>query len=462
MGLKGTGGSAYRSFSGELRNLERKGEFLYSVEIWLLNDAVNRNNWRYTDMAGNMNQFAGTPVLVAYVNGGKDVGDGHNFRMETDPKTGAPAPSFTDATAERIVGAISEDLNDIRLEERDGHTWIVARAALWRWYAKELVEKIDMDARQGRSMSISIETLVLRSHMEGNVEVEDEYKILGTTILGDHVMPAVADAHIAALEKKEGFKELKVRAASYINGQDAQGKKPQKNNETKGLKSTMKILGKRKVADLAAKFEGYTVLAAGENDSGIHVCLMSVAGDPCTYDMVNADEAVVPERIQKVQVNASYGFGEESVEVDVCAMVDNYIAKAVKANSDLEVANSSLQKANDTIKAMEEAETKRRVNSAKAKAKATLDAFNANREQKIDDSAIADVTADIEKGLYTNSVSESGEWNGEQAVENAVYAVCGRKVAEADATTAKHYQNWGSVNGNSAAPGTIGELFANN
>ena len=451
----------YRRFDGEMRLLERKGEFLFSTEIWLLNDAVNRNGWRYTDMAGNAGQFAGTPVLVAYVHDGKGIGDGHNFRMETDPMTGEPAPSFTDATAERIVGAISEDPNDIRLEQRDGNTWIVARAALWRWYAKELVEKIERDARQGRAMSISIETLVTKSHMEGDVEVEDEYLILGTTILGDHVMPAVADAHIAALAKKERFQELKMRAASYDQGADPENK-PHQNNIEKGLNITMKSLGKRQIAELSKKFADHSVLAACESDKGIHVCLMNAAGDPCVYEMAALDEAIVPERISKVAVNASFVFGEEHIDVDVCAMTDSLSAGLVKANAALEQANADLEKANGTIEAMQKAETARRLNSAKNTAKATLDAFNANREQKIDESVLAAVNADIEKGLYTNCVSESGEWTGDTAVENAVYAVCGRKVAENDAQTAKRYVSFGSgVKTNSGDAGTIGDLFHN-
>lgn len=449
----------YRNFKGEMKLLEKKGEFLFSTEIWLLNDAVNRNNWRYTDMAGNKNQFAGTPVLIAYVNDGKVIGDGHNFRLETKPN-GEPAPSFTDATAERIVGAISENPDDIRLEQRDGNTWIVAKASLWRWYAKELVEKIERDARQGHNMSISIETLVTECHMEGNVEVEDKYLILGTTILGDHVMPAVADAHIAALAKKEGFNNLKMRAASYETAGEPATSKPQNKNDEKGLNRTMKSLGKRQIAELSKKFEGYTVLAACESDKGVHVCLMSAAGDACVYEMASADEAIVADRISKVTVNASFAFGEEHIEVDVGMMTDALSAASIKANADLEKANADLENANGTIKAMQEAETKRRLNSAKATAKTTLEAFNANRENKISEDVLSAINADIDKGLYTNCVNDKGEWNGSEAVENAVYAVCGRKVAEAEAQSAKHYFSFGSAaKNNSGEAGTIGDLL---
>ena len=232
--IKTKGKGSYRAFDGEIKVLQKQGEWLYGVEIWLLNDKTNRNKWRFTDMAGHKDLFKGTPLLIAYVNNGMGIGDGHNYRMEIDPKTGEERPSFTDATAERIVGALSDDPADFRLEERDGYTWIVGKGNLWRWYAKEVVEKIERDSLQGRGMSISIEALVTKSHMENDTEVEDDYIILGTTILGDHVLPAVADARITALQEiGQRFNELKIRAASYKNkGRELP------DNTNKGVKKT--------------------------------------------------------------------------------------------------------------------------------------------------------------------------------------------------------------------------------
>ena len=231
----------YRSFEGELKLMERDGEFLYDVEIWLLNDKVNRNGWRYENLEQNKNLFCGTPILCAYV--GKRIGDGHNFSMVKDTETGEEVPSFLDSRAERIVGCLSENPEDIRMEERDGTQWIVGRGFLWAWYARELVNKIEDDKANGKEMSISIETLVTRSYDEDGVEVEAEWKVLGTTILGDGVAPAVADARIVALQEiTSEFEELKLRAASYIDAHEDEEKinseqsdsaeinKPQENN----------------------------------------------------------------------------------------------------------------------------------------------------------------------------------------------------------------------------------------
>lgn len=426
-------GSQYRQIEGEIKLLQKKGEFLFSTEIWLLNDAVNRNNWRYTDMKGNMAQFAGTPVLIAYVSGGKTVGDGHNMREEYDAN-GDPAPSFTDATAERIVGAISDDVNDIRLEVRDGNTWIVAKASLWRWYAKELVEKIERDARQGRNMSISIETLVTKCHMEGNVEVEDEYKILGTTILGDHVAPAVADAHIAALAKKEGFNQLKIRAASYI-GQNSD-QKPQKDIKTKGMNKDMNYLSKQQLAEHKNRFAGYTVLAAMQDGENTHFAMLGADYIPAVYTMENNAETVVPEKIAKVNAKVTFRIdNDKCMEIDSGDMMECLTTELLKANTELAAVKAELAKKTEKINSMETIENKRRVEAAKEKAVNTLSAFNANRVGAVDEKVLDDVRADIEKGLYTNSVNEEGIWIGDKAVEEKVLSLCAMKVMEMDKAT---------------------------
>ncbi|MEG2526873.1 MAG: hypothetical protein RSA62_06595, partial [Oscillospiraceae bacterium] len=122
-----------RSFCGELRFLGLGGRRCYDVELWLLNDITNQNNWRFTNLEQHLSLFAGTPLLCAFV--GNKVGDGHNYELRFDPDTGKEYASFIAPTAERIVGALSEDKAQFRLEERDGHTWIVGRGFLWSWYA---------------------------------------------------------------------------------------------------------------------------------------------------------------------------------------------------------------------------------------------------------------------------------------------------------------------------------------
>lgn len=462
VGLKTNNANTYRSIQGEIRNLERRGEFLFNVELWLLNDAVNENNWRFTDLPGNQRQFAGTPILVAYTAGGRKIGDGHNFSQKKDPKTGETVVSFTGATAERIVGSISEDPQDIRLEQVEGKTWIVAKGTLWRWYARELVEKIEHDALQGRKMSVSIEALVTKSHMEGRVEVEDEYKILGTTILGDDVSPAVTGAHIAALTKREAFKDLKIRAASYNPA--ACGAATQKNfNEKKGQRK-MSVFNQPQLADLQKRFSGYTVLSAVRDDAGVHVALRDAGWGLYAYDMANETDTVAPENIHSCAAQMHFDNG---CVVDAFSVMAEVLGELSRVNGELETAKNAVSERDCTISAMRDTEAKRRVAAAKAAAESTLERFNAGRSEKIGADVLADVHQEIEAGLYTSQTDDTGAWTGDKAVEDRVYAICGRKVQEQQEELARNsrktfvWDNEGA--GHEAADdGSIESLLARN
>lgn len=417
-----------RAVEGKIRLLRQESEFLFPVELWLLNDGVNRNGWRYENLRENMRKFVGTPILVAYINGGLTIGDGHNFREETDAE-GNPAPSFTGDTAERIVGALGENAKDIRTESRDGKTWIVGRGYIFAWYAKELVNKLRDYAEQGREISVSIETLVTQSRMDGKVEVEEEYEILGTTILGDHVEPAVAGAKIFALNINEReFRELKVRAASYLNSSR------QKSNER--TCDTLEVFTMKQNEKLQEKFGAdYKVLKTVRDDEGlIRVALCGKDYSFARYEMGSENDTVVTANIVSCSAMADLGIGEN---VDLTALFNSQVQEIARLNAELNTAKQTIDQRDSQISAMRDAENKRRVNAAKEKAKATLAAFNANRKEKVNESCLNEICAEIDKGCYTDMTNASGEWCGDSAVEDKVYAVCARKVQEADAAAAE-------------------------
>lgn len=453
----------YRSIEGELKLLQRDSEFIFPVELWMLNDQLTKNGWRFTNLAEHREQWAGVPILTAYVNGGRVVGDGHNQTTRTD-QDGKPYQSFTDSTAERIVGAISDDPNDVRIAERDGAQWVVGKGFLWAWYAHELCLQIANDAEQGRSMSVSIEALVTDGYMDGEVEVETAYTPLGVTVLGHGVAPAVDEAHIAMLtEIGSELKELKLRAASYLNHTDAE-KKPQENPTTKGVISTMR-LSKQQIKKLQSKFTDHKLLAAEQYEDGsILVCMMAANGSAATYTMASIDESIVPERIEAVnaQVHFCAGEGKEDVCVDASDMTECAAEGAKECRDRAECAEKELKECQETIEKMVAAENSRRLSAAKAKADSTLEAFNANREAKVDAKCLEALHKDIEDGKFTALCDESGAWIGERAVEKEVKALCADAVMEFDKKAATHTEamTWGSVKQASATPGTIGEFLA--
>lgn len=417
----------YRSIFGEMRNLQRENDFLFSVELWLLNDATNRNKWRFENLEQHRKSFANIPVLVAYVDGGRTIGSGHNFSIEIDPATGEERADFRSADAERICGATSYRESDIRIAERDGNKWIVAKAYLWRWYSAALVDKIEDMARQGRAMSLSIEAVVLESHMDGDTEVETSYLPLGVTLLGDGVEPAVVGARVEMLRAmRKDFDELCLRAASYQEKEKEQ--KPRQNS--KGVKKLSQI-SKSQLLELSKRFEGWTALQAVQDDEGIHVALRSDGWDFARYTMQSLDETIMPERIERTRITADFGWG---LEIDVIELTEGLFDEVGCLKAASEKSATELAAANATIATLREQEATRRLSAAKDKAKATLESFNLSRMNgaKIDEKVLEPIVADIEAGVYTNCVDAEGKWTGESDVETRVYAACAKEVQGMD------------------------------
>ncbi len=435
-------------FIGQMKVLETENDKVYRVRIKALNAATNRNNWRYVNLEQHLNEFRDIPILTAYVAGGNIVGDGHNYNMRRDPATGEEYPSFTAPDAERIVGWVPKDAN-IRIENEDGVDWVVVDAGIWAWYSRELVDQI---ARQG-SMEVSIETLVFDEYMDGDVAVETSYSVLGITILGNGVTPAVAGAKIQSLaeltELRKDMAEIVLKAASYI-GEEAQptpgAEDPAIEPETKINNNEVKTLNyfsRKQLAELEPKFPDFRVLAAASDENGIHVCLLAADGGTSVYTMENDAATIVPEKLQKVNAQALFAVGAEcDMSVDLCDLWDTMSANVVRFQNAAEQAQKDLEAANATIKAMQDAENKRRVQAAKDMARATLDKCNANREEKYSDEMLNAINADIEAGMYTERCNAEGDWIGAAEVETRVLAECARqqaaideKIAQSKATT---------------------------
>ena len=399
---KTDGGKTYNSFPGKLRVLSKEDEFLYKVEVWLLNSEVNRNNWQYLNLDEHRHLFADTPILVAYT-GGK-VGDGHNFRMKRD-ENGEAYASFTDANAERIVGWFKND-SDIRIEEKDGVRWIVGDGTIWSYYARELADLLTEQGAEG--MDVSIETLVENYEVKNGVEVFENYQILGTTILGKGVNPAVAGAHIHALSLDDDLKDFKLKVASYME--------TAKETIQKGTKRM--ALNKVQLEALNAKFNGYKIVGASED--GNHIALLSEA-DNCFYGYtLNGEEEIVAENIKPVNLNAEADFGDDvKVALDAIGAYVDQIKALTKKVADLEATANEFESEN---KALKEKETNRRNKAVVAAIKALLKAYNAEADEPIDDKACADIVEDAENGEFSDCENAEGEFCGEEKACSLVKA----------------------------------------
>lgn len=408
--------AAYRQFDGEIKVLEQINPWTFRVELWLLNGKVNRNGWRYERLREHLRSFLDTPILIAYPTRNQ-IGDGHNFRMTPDPKTGEMVPTFTDADAEHIVGRLSEKESDIRIEQREDTEWVVGTGIIWKWYARELVDKIAKDAEQGRAMSVSIETLVTESRMEGEVEVETSWEVLGTTILGDHVAPAVADARIKALRAlREPFAELKIRAASWENKKN--NDKPNHNDE-KGVKNlAIKSMSKAQIKAAESKLPGYTVLSANELDNGtVKIVAAAKNGElfVCSAESVN-DVTTEALTAHNMAVDV------DGVEIDLGGALERMLSAVDVLTAQVEKLNADLADERKKNEDMANAEQKRRKNAAKTAAKNELAKINACRVdgEKINESCISEVLEAAENGEFSDCTDCNGEWCGEEKACAAV------------------------------------------
>lgn len=391
---KSEGGKTYNTFTGKLKVLSQEDEFLYKVEVWLLNSEVNRNGWQYLNLDEHRALFADTPILVAYT-GGK-VGDGHNFRMKRDDK-GEEYASFTDANAERIVGWFKND-SDIRIETKDNVRWIVGDGTIWSYYARELADMLTEQGAEG--MDVSIETLVENIRVENGVEIFDRYQILGTTILGKGVNPAVAGAHIRALSLEDDLKDFKLRVASYMETAK---------ETTKGTSKRM-AFNKVQLEALGEKFDGYRIVGCSED--GKNIALLSKT-DNCFYGYTFGEtDEVITDNIKPVALNAEADFGEDvKVALDaIGAYVDEIKSLTAKAND----AEARADKAEAKVAELTDKETKRRNKAVVAAIKELVKAYNADAEEPIDDKECADIVDAAEKGEFSDCDNAEGEFCGEE------------------------------------------------
>lgn len=422
-----TGGKLV-SFTGSLRVLSEGEGLLQKVEVMLLNDEVNRNNWRYLNLEEHRKLFVDTPLLVAYK--GKKVGDGHNFDEVRNPD-GTVTASFMSATAERIVGWFKSE-SDIRMETIGNKTWIVGIGYIWKWYAQELVAKLRGQGRANDGMAVSIETLIDEMHMDGKTEVYTKYQVLGTTILGDDVAPAVKDAAIRALSAigTTGIRELTLRVAS-ANPQPTEESETDNGSEGKPgpVKNKEKTLMNSKLnKELAALFPDFRFISATENS----VALCSAEGDfyRVPYSVENGQ--IIPGAKTVVNAVVVLGEGDEAISLPLDDLRNEDKAKIESLTAKLNEAEKKAADAEEKNKTLETRETARRLKSVK-------DAINARYAEICESTDGAEVCKESVDALltegklasYAAKEDENGEFCGNEIARRDVDAICMEAVISA-------------------------------
>ena len=453
-------GTAMEGRTGEIRILRKLNKYEFAVEIRVMREGINNNRWDYRNLRKHYLSFLGQPILIAYV--GKKIGDGHNMRTEIMPDGGVEY-TFIDGTAERIIGTLSDREEDFRLEEADGNLWMIAKGRIFRFYAREAVEKLIVTG----TMSVSAETEVFETEQgAGDVEIFTDWAGLGVTILGDDVPPAIPGARIKAMSLRDDLEGMMIRAASMKAAEDGEeddpddadddddGKEtdesPRDDQESKGVKHHM---NKRELALLQKQFSGYTVLSA--SDDGMRVCLASEdTCAPCGYAFKDKEDMghFFPERVEKMTVNATFAFDDEhQVSVDVEQITDGIAAKLIAANAAIQEKDKKIAELTAKVNEMEAMEKARRISDAKKAVMNRLDMLNKNRDERCAYSkALADeVCARCESGCF-NECMEDGKWCGDSVAVKELEAKCAQaqeKMDSENAEKAKKTVSWNAFAG---------------
>lgn len=429
-------GGKLASFSGSLRVLSESEGMLQKVEVMLLNSDVNRNNWQYLNLAEHRHLFADTPLLVAYK--GKQVGDGHNFDEVRNPD-GTVTASFMSATAERVVGWFRSE-SDIRLETIDNKEWIVGIGYIWKWYAQELVAKLRGQGRENGGMAVSIETLIDEMHMDGDTEVYTKYQILGTTILGDDVAPAVVDAGIRALSAigTAEIRKMTLRVASAEVLQQLQKFNPQsladsgnKRGEDDKSGSIDKTKGKllmnsKRLKELSALFPDFRFITADENS----VTLCSVEGDfyRVPYDVDNG--TIIPGAKTSVNAVVVIGEGDNAVSVPLNDVRGEDVQTINDLTEKLNAAEKGRDSALKTLEDMRKAETERRKEACRNAIENCFNEFKESCDADFDEKLCEEFLTD-EKLCEYAEMEKDGKFCGDAAAVRDVSAKCAKVMKDA-------------------------------
>ncbi len=419
---------------GRLVVLSQDDQLNYEVRLEVMRSGLNRNNWDYQNIEQYASTFRGTPILCAVVNG--EWGDGHNTREDTDPVTGVTTYSFTDDTAERIVGCIYDTDDAVWTEEKeDGETWVYARGKLWRFYCAELVDDI---ASRG-SAEVSAETLVSEAQEgEDGREIFTDWQGIGVTILGSHVAPAVPGAMVKAASytaMREEFESLKLKAASLYN------QKPQAEPNNDHKERILKMNKKTLKAAQALMPEGYLVLAA--NGSNYCVChegsVQTIALEEGVFNADNLNDCALTAKVT---------LGDAEVEVSLNSVLESMYADSAKLSEQLDAEKTVSANLQIEIDKMKQEEALRRVQAAKDAVNAYFDrAVLQMPDGSYNTDSRDEILADIEAGVYTNQCNADGKWIGDANALMAMKAALQDMMlaqAEAKAKAQLSVNNWGA------------------
>lgn len=170
------------------------------VEMKAISNAYpNRNKSHFTkdSMEKAIPTFYNKPILGAFITDKNDF-DGHNGDLVYDKELDEAFYDYTEEGSETPLGMIREQDNIELYQDLDGLYWIKFTCALWCKYSYRAIKRL-LKSPNGKH-KISVEVDVTKWHMDGDIEIIDEFVFDGCTILGDEFETGIASAEMTIVD----------------------------------------------------------------------------------------------------------------------------------------------------------------------------------------------------------------------------------------------------------------------
>lgn len=223
-------------------------------------------------------------------------------------------------------------------------------------------------------------------------------------------------------------------------------------------------LSKKQLAELTAKFNGYTCVGATEDLKVM--ALLSADNTPCGYAVEDSDMGnIVEERINSVAATVTFRVNDTDVSVPLDSVLEKVMSDLSAMTEKANNAEANVQTLTDELTKAHNRESARRLQAAKDAVTAELNRNNENRAEDEHFSAdiCKDLMAKIENNEFTALEDAEGNWIGESAVRKEVSFLCNEERIRMDAEAKakeKHFVNFNgdmNMSKKNKEPMTLGE-----
>ena len=442
----------------------------FPVVLEVMRSGWNENRWDFSKetFAEHVQSLRRKPILVALI-GGKvnDKLSSHNGEKEGD---------WTRPESERIFGFLEDE--PIKVEERDGELYAIAKGFICMPYGKEVVQYIVNNEQMPVSAEVATDPEHEIDHGNGYLEFM-VWKGYGVTGLGVGVKPAIPGAHMRAASKitesdiltvqneydllvasKKDNEETEDKRCKFDSEKECRDKCEQElcNNGDKNKVNVENVANNNQIVhnannikqkerrpdgmsqqvnrilqeQLQEFFKDYKLIGFSKDGN---IARLMDKKDYKFYVYVKNDQddgAFNVKRLYECKADVVTYFRPEGAEKDIMltaayedvtanyADVIGQLTEQVKTlTAEVETHKTAANEAREEVGALKLAEQTRSRESMKKALlshRAEVENLGMPEKEKVDSEKVDKLLAAIAEGKYDNSVDENGVFNGDAVV----------------------------------------------